>query len=579
MARVSGDLIGGHLGSVDGLIGLNQSTDGLAPPLNGNGLELQNLMAPTPLNDQTTESENRYWVEKSSDGETLGKALLKRHFGFDDRDVAAYEAKHGKFIINDKQDCANPKLKDCSPATKEDIAGWMTKNGEVAIDLRPETVKRLRDFRNGRLIDAATEKIKDPFLKKEVSADLKTLTTGTPQERTEAAQRLANSEADTFDDAMTVRGAIRSAADHKINRQNATLQVLSAKVDLDIALADKHKALQGKINEYERRLQNAADAAGGIDTTTGKRLSYAKIDRAEAARVNQELSEIYEQMNQPEKALERRMVARYYTLTDKDRNSQNFIMGKPRVDLFGTIKPGIRSGFISRYQSDEMKAGEGDTPRPISPQAPPTRKDPAEDPRKMEIREYEKKFTIVTRTFDRGEMKVSNSEYSVKRYEQTYQFEGSLRLEDGRAVQKREVLSNGKRERVRIERDSQVTELGRGPELNATGMRGEGPTGRDSRRGMGWAKAANGAGEAINIFNNNFPLFVDVLFTDKSRTNILKRERLDRAIFLRDNYPIPPEPKDLPRIKLRLEKDFGKQKAAEMMKTIEEVSYATWGNR
>lgn len=89
-------------------------------------------------------------------------------------------------------------------------------------------------------------------------------------------------------------------------------------------------------------------------------------------------------------------------------------------------------------------------------------------------------------------------------------------------------------------------------------------------------KAANGAGVAADIFNNNFPLAVD-LYTDRSRLNRLKRERLDRAIFLRDNYPIPPEPKDLPRIRLRLEKDFGKQNAAVIMKSIEEMSYAAYG--
>ncbi len=47
-------------------------------------------------------------------------------------------------------------------------------------------------------------------------------------------------------------------------------------------------------------------------------------------------------------------------------------------------------------------------------------------------------------------------------------------------------------------------------------------------------------------------------------------------VFFRDNYPVPPEPKDLPRMKFELETQFGKEKAKEMMKFVEEASYAVW---
>ncbi len=77
-------------------------------------------------------------------------------------------------------------------------------------------------------------------------------------------------------------------------------------------------------------------------------------------------------------------------------------------------------------------------------------------------------------------------------------------------------------------------------------------------------------------FNNWFPIVVDVYMGySKIKTN--QREAIKSAVFLRDNYLVPPEPKDLPRIKLRLEREYGKENAAIVMKKLEEMSYAAYG--
>lgn len=125
--------------------------------------------------------------------------------------------------------------------------------------------------------------------------------------------------------------------------------------------------------------------------------------------------------------------------------------------------------------------------------------------------------------------------------------------------------NNERRERIKpsVAGRKFVTQTHRGPELN--------------RAGTTRANGANGTTAAAEFFNNNFPIIADY-FTEKSLIERLKREKTDKAVFLRDNYPVPPEPKDLPRIKLRLERDFGKAKARAMMKNIEEMSYAAHGN-
>jgi hypothetical protein len=63
--------------------------------------------------------------------------------------------------------------------------------------------------------------------------------------------------------------------------------------------------------------------------------------------------------------------------------------------------------------------------------------------------------------------------------------------------------------------------------------------------------------------------------SDKVTKKLAGQERA----FFRNNYPIPPHPKDLPRMKLALEINYGKEKAAVMMKNIEEMSYAAHGSK
>jgi hypothetical protein len=66
---------------------------------------------------------------------------------------------------------------------------------------------------------------------------------------------------------------------------------------------------------------------------------------------------------------------------------------------------------------------------------------------------------------------------------------------------------------------------------------------------------------------------------DKATARIAEKDRVNREVFLKNNYPIPPEPKDLPKVKANLERTFGKFEAGQIYKVLEEASYAVYGKK
>lgn len=105
---------------------------------------------------------------------------------------------------------------------------------------------------------------------------------------------------------------------------------------------------------------------------------------------------------------------------------------------------------------------------------------------------------------------------------------------------------------------SSVKQTKIGPELN--------------REGTTRAFVKAGRVAAVEEWNKWMTFAID---GDKVTKKLAEQERA----FFRNNYPIPPEPKDLPRMKLALETTYGKQKAAIIMKDIEEMSYAAHGSK
>ncbi len=558
----------------------------IKPNLTGNnpftkGISTGNLWVENTELKAAGDSENadkqQFRVKKSLDADDLKRELLRGHFHFSDEDIKAFEAKYGEFIVNDEQKCTKKNI--CTRATKQDIEGWATKNGKVSIDLTSETVKQLTDFRQERAIDRSAAKIADPILRETVKTELLNLATGEGQTRVDAARKLADADAATFDDAEAVRNAIRQAASEPEAQNNASLQILSAKVDLEKAAADKQNAfsqmvnskgdfeknanfqiLQKKVAAYENRLNRAIDAASGIDARTKQRT--INVNRAESAFVNLEAAELYKQLGEPQKAFEREMMSRYYTMDERERNSMEFKISKPRVGLDGTIYGGK---FYTKYKTDIMQAApENQLPaqKIEQPKAAPN-KDFSEDPFKRETNRFEKRFKIVEQRFNGSKTQTKVEHGTVRGYERNYQIEGSLRTEGKENSKVREYQAkSGKNAPIILDKSITVTQTHRGPELN--------------KAGIVRANVAGGAAALLQEFNTWFPIVVDV-YMGYSKIKQNQLEKIKSEVFLRDNYLVPPEPKDLPRIKLRLEREYGKENAAIVMKKLEEMSYAAYG--
>lgn len=554
--------------------GLFDAADYLRASLsNKDDLRLVHLEENAESNSGEAEAEQRFWVEKSLDAKVLSRRLLVENFNFDAEDIKAFEAKYGEFVITDAKKCEIDKK--CTAATAGDIKNWKTVNNRVAIDLSEASVKRLHDFRRERVIGVATDKIADPFTCQTVRAELLVLATGEGQSRIDAAEKLSDLDVATFDDLEAVRNSIRTIAAQTENKNNGALQVLAAKVDLQRAVADRRNAfnalvnstgneknaqyqtIQKRVSAYENQLQKAIDAASGIDAQTGKRPPNAKINRIEAAWANRELADIYRQTGDAEKAAEREMLMRIYQIDERERNTTEFKIGTPRVGLDGTI---FSSGWFPKIKTPQMRAAEGNVPPPAAP-SQPQKKDLNEAPFKFQ-------YKVVDTIDNQGKIIRDENSQKLKDVKTTYQIEGSLKTSDKMTISSYEYFDERGRKvpegmpyKIRNERQTTISP----PELNKSG------TTRASVR-------AGGVG-ALQEFNNWFPVVVDVLLTNKSLNNRLTKEASQREAFLQNNYPIPPEPKDLPRIKLRLEQQYGKEAAAVLMKKIEEMSYAAWGSQ
>lgn len=519
-------------------------------------------------------TEKTFWVTKTTDAEKLSQKLLEENFGFSKEDYETYVKKYGKLVISDERRCESAKTQKlsekkteaaCSSTLPTDIKNWKTVGGKVSVDLGAETIKQIQNFKQERTIDEAVKKITDPFLRETVKNDLMALATGDAQARIDAAARLENLEVETFNDVEAVRDSIRTLSQTPLNKQNATIQILSAKVDLEKAVTDKHNAfvydvnalgdkknvnnqtLQKRVAEYESRLQKAIDAAGGVDTQTGKRLPNAKINRAEAAQANREMAKIYRALGEDDKADQREMLARFYQVDARERNTMEFKLGTLRISVSGTILSG---GWFPKMKTAEMSSSNGNVPPPTQPNQTP----------KKELSESPFKFTykVIDKIDNQGKIVRNENKQKVKDVNSTYQVEGSLKTKDDIKVstfeykdEKGRQVPEGMPYKIRNERKTTIPP----PELN--------------REGTTRSFVSAGRVAAIAEWNK---LMTFAIESDKVTKKLAGQERA----FFRNNYPIPPHPKDLPRMKLALEINYGKEKVAIMMKNIEEMSYAAY---
>lgn len=84
-----------------------------------------------------------------------------------------------------------------------------------------------------------------------------------------------------------------------------------------------------------------------------------------------------------------------------------------------------------------------------------------------------------------------------------------------------------------------------------------------------------GAAAIPEEFNKFFPL-VAGWWTGTTEIKAATRQALENKVFRQENIPVPLRPEQLPRFHRELNLTFGKEKANEMMKFVDEASYAYW---
>ncbi len=285
-------------------------------------------------------------------------------------------------------------------------------------------------------------------------------------------------------------------------------------------------------------LQTTAKTAGGFDNRTGKKSPTIKVNREEAAWVNRQAADVYRALGNEGEAQKREMMMRFYQADDADRNGNQFFISRHKGNAMSAITP-------EKQELREMQAKDSSV----------VKKDLSEDPQKREL----SKQILIERNGKNNLIKIVPA--------LQFQVEGSLKPLSSEQItetyiykdKKGKVAPKGYEYKYRNQvRTKQIVEP---QELN--------------RAGTGRAIRAAGVAALPEEFNKWFPILTDLyLGTSKSRTS--KREGLKDAVFQQENLPVPPKPEKLPQLRWRLRESFGKETANQMMKFVEEASYAYW---
>jgi hypothetical protein len=292
-----------------------------------------------------------------------------------------------------------------------------------------------------------------------------------------------------------------------------------------------------------------------------------KMTREEASFVNSQAADIYDKLGKPDKAEEREMMARYYKVDNKERESFEFKVNKPIINADGSL---LKIGTLPKYKSAEMKASDGNTtlPKPIETEKEVKSRELGEDPFKRKGYKVEQGIKVFEQTF-RGKQVTQNTQQGsiVTGYKTTFEIKGSMKVEGNETIKKTAVSVNnkirsGKAVSTYTRTEKTTSQTIRGTELNPSGTTN-----------------AFGLSGGVNLIKDYNKWATFKIEGDKATARIAEKDRVNKEVFLKNNYPIPPEPKDLPKIKANLERTFSKFEAGQIYKVLEEASYAVYGKK
>lgn len=480
------------------------------------------------------ESKEVFWVRKGTDGRKISENLLRDNFGFEDIDVQAYKKLYGELKIFDEKQCATniKENKECDWTTPKQIEKWQTSadGQKVFVALPQKTVKFLQDFRQERLIERRVTEITDPEFRAQVENSLKTIVTKQEESRAAAFTNLKNALENNSPDGKKAAEIVKLIADLPENKENPLTQMLLAKIELKEIFTGKNVMYNPKeVAAFKQRINRAADLASGFNETTKTRDPKKALSREEAKVLNEEAARLAEKHGNPSDLRFRTLLARFYEVDDAERSKYE-AMSSPQWMTLPRLKNPDERAFTAA--SRERLALER-----FNRENPPQngKKDLAEDPQKKEWRiDYERN--------EKGEKVLGKDGKPVETQISRRYIEGSMREQD--TTYKVETRYDEKGKPVKnfnsdysYSKQSTVKTRDEGAELN--------------RAGTTRAFKTAGAVGKIEEVNKWTPLLADIYYGTTAK-RIAMREKLEKAVFNANNYPIPPKPEKIQQMKREL---------------------------
>jgi hypothetical protein len=292
--------------------------------------------------------------------------------------------------------------------------------------------------------------------------------------------------------------------------------------------------------EARNRLWDAVKLAGGIDPATGRERPGARIDRDEAALLNQYAAQVFRQMGDDASAAQREMIGRFYESDERER-------GIASLTEWSTIprwKPAEHGAPMARATTEEeRRLMEFDADYRASQRPDPPPRDPAlekaKDAKRME------------------EARIMNPGTNQRRVEMS---EDDGAVYTGRTTTRRKREVNGEMFERRTYTEQQV---------NPGGVRG--------------GRTAAGAVDLVNTGLTYYTLYRK---TQELARYQAERAPLQAAATNSTRFPVPPRPEEVERIASALEDARTRtqdpqqraklEEALRFIPTMREASRAFW---
>lgn len=300
----------------------NESTEPGASPHRADSLTLPPTLLPTDNNwstsmlaGTTTHDESSSYINysvkmpASRAPRLLRDELLRQCFGYTKADTNALDHAPDSpgFYLADRNHMERP-------ATLKEAKAWPIRpDGTIEVPVTATKARELERFlATGTPMKtrahAAVAGITDPAIRARVESNLLQLAATTGEQRIRAAIKLSTLAQPNEPHANDILAATRSLADQPGCKTNAALRLALARM-----------SVASNPQQAKNLTWDAIKLASGHDPSTNFQRPGVRVDRAEAALVNQYAAQIFHATGDEYQAQQREMIGRFYEADDLER--------------------------------------------------------------------------------------------------------------------------------------------------------------------------------------------------------------------------------------------------------------------